>query len=316
MRITSFVIYLFLVILSSSLHGREVKIHVHVGENSTPQSVIIPFSKKSRLIMFRADIEGHRGNLILDTGASGLVLNSKYFDGDGSAVQAAMTAVGLVENIARKRIDHFSIDDILISRLDADIIDLKHIEKLEHTKILGLVGYEVLKDFEIFLNYHQQFIRLTRTSRKGNLLEDLEYITPKIDSVKFSMGNHIPIIPMSLSDKVMLMGLDTGAEYNLLNLKTDKKLLENFKISRRLKLRGAQADFREALGGHLYRLKLNNIYGCGAMATVLTGFKDIEKIVGRKIDGILGYEFLSPWMFSINYKKRMLYLHKITFQTP
>ena len=34
------------------------------------------------------------------------------------------------------------------------------------------------------------------------------------------------------------------------------------------------------------------------------------------LDGILGFEFLSPLLFSINYKKQKLYLHQLKVINP
>ena len=187
---------------------------------------------------------------------------------------------------------------------------------MEKTKILGLVGYSVLQDFEILLNYREKYIRLSELNRKGELLEPVQYISPRIDSIRFRMGNHIPVIKVEVNGLEKSMGIDTGAEYNLLNIRSNKDIMDHFILSRRIRMRGASKDYAEALGGHLYRLKLNNKYPCAGMATVLTGFRNINELVGFEIDGIMGYEFLSPWIFSLNYKKRKLYLHRIKYKVP
>jgi hypothetical protein len=52
------------------------------------------------------------------------------------------------------------------------------------------------------------------------------------------------------------------------------------------------------------------------MGTVLMNMDNLNKIYRTNLDGILGFEFLSPWLFSINYKKQMLYLHPLKVVVP
>jgi hypothetical protein len=83
-----------------------------------------------------------------------------------------------------------------------------------------------------------------------------------------------------------------------------------------IKLTGSDGKVSEVLAGRMYRLVILEIYRCASMATVLINMDNLNKIYKSNLDGILGFEFLSPWLFSINYKKQKLYLHQLKVINP
>ena len=280
-------------------------------------SVIIPFESYGGLIVIKASINGEEeGNFILDSGANGLVINSKYFKYDQRIEGLAYGVTGQVKDSGEKRLDSLMVDELYFDNVTAQTVDLNHIEVKKKLRLLGLVGYEVLKDFEIQLNYQERFITLSRLNYTGEIIDVLAHIKDKVDSFAFQMGNHIPIIDVTINGKRKRMGLDTGAEYNLLDIRRNKDVMTEFNLIRKLNIGGAGDESEEALAGKLYRLVLGKKYKCGAQSTVLIDMSNLHKIYGVNLDGIVGFEFLSPWIFSINYKKKMLYLHKLKFVKP
>ena len=77
--------------------------------NIKSDSVIIPLKRAGRLFLIEARIDDEVGNLVFDTGASGLVINNTYFRNhlkSGGAVSHGITgAVGTVEQISIGQIE-------------------------------------------------------------------------------------------------------------------------------------------------------------------------------------------------------------------
>ena len=112
------------------------------------------------------------------------------------------------------------------------------------------------------------------------------------------------------------MGLDCGSEYNLLNIRRFRDIKDQFQILNRMNIRSADGKEVEVIGGRLYRLKAFEQYQSAGMATILTNFTHINRLFGRRLDGVLGGEFLAPWRFSLNYRQRKLYLHQLRHEKP
>ena len=277
---------------------------------------IVPFTLNGGLIIIQARINDSIGNFIIDTGAEGLVLNSKHFKGsiDESRGYYGVSGRGRTLNVRQN-------NNVLVEGLDfrdikADVVDLSFLELKKETKILGLIGYNLLKDFEIMFNYRGRFISLSRLDSKGNVIDPMPFILDKKDSLSFTLGNFIPVIDVTVNGIKKKFGIDSGAEANLLDLKRSKDIMTQFSPIRTIRLTGSDGNDNEVLAGRLYRVAISDLYRCASMATVLMNMGSLNRIYKVDLDGILGFEFLSPWLFSINYKKQQLYLHQLKVINP
>ena len=285
------------------------------GVNSQ-NGFIIPIRIVDGLIIIQATVNDQTGNLILDTGAKTLVLNESYFHTYQKTNNPAAGLGGEIESVGYLPKVNLETDLLKISNLQADVIPMSVIETKKQITVLGLLGYEVLKSFEIMLNYRESYITLSRVDENGEVIDALPHTRHKVDSMAFEMGNFIPVLNVKINGIPKRMGLDTGAEVNLLDIKKNKDILDNYQITNKIKINGTDNRNFEALAGRLYRVQLFGKYTCGGMATVLTNLDNFEAIYNTRLDGIVGYEMLSPWIFSINYRKKMLYLHHFKSEKP
>ncbi|GLR16973.1 hypothetical protein GCM10007940_15880 [Portibacter lacus] len=276
-------------------------------------SSIVPFNYYQSLIILKAKIGDQEGNFILDTGANGLVLNSQYFSPTSVSNHTAYGISGEVSKIGKSEVEEMEMEQLVFHDLEAENIDLTEIENKKNIKILGLIGYDVIKDYEIMLNYRERYVTFSKLDDQGEMILKLPHTQEKIDSFSFTLGNFIPVIEVKIGDESKRMGIDTGAEYNVLDNKRNRNVLENFKVINRINISGADGKQKQALAGILYRLKLSEKYKCASMATILTNMNYLNQIYGTNLDGILGHGFLAPWIFSINYKQKKIYLHKIYY---
>lgn len=282
-----------------------------------PNSVIIPFDANGGLILVQANVNGIPGVFILDTGAEGLVLNSNYFSPESLIANSNAFGVGgAVSKVGEYGVDTMLLDELYFQKIKAQTIDLSQLESDKKDKISGLIGFDILKDFEIMIQYKMRYLTLSRVTETGQIMDPLPHTMEKVDSFAFQLGNFIPIIKVTIEGNSYKMGIDSGSEVNLLNIKGRRKWLKNFKILKKVKILGANGGSTEVLAGRMSRIVLGTKYKCASMATVLTNMDYLNKIYDTRLDGVLGYEFLAPWIFSINYKKKKLFLHKLKYYKP
>jgi len=305
-----FILFLFQKIQATSIRSFVIPT---IQEKS---SLIVPFTLNGGLIIIQAKINDSIGNFVIDTGAEGLVLNSQHFKGvrDDSRGYYGLSGRGKALTVSYD--NAVKVNGLEFNNVDADVVDLSSIELKKGLKILGLIGFNLLKDYEIMFNYRGRFIALSAVDNKGNVIDPMPYILNKKDSLSFILGNFIPVIDVTVNGVKKKFGIDSGAEINLLDLKRSKDIMSQFTPIRTISLTGSDGKDSEVIAGRLYRVAILEIYRCATMATVLMNMNNLNKIYQSNLDGILGFEFLSPWLFSINYKKQKLYLHQLKVINP
>ncbi|MCB0382920.1 MAG: hypothetical protein KDD05_06360 [Psychroserpens sp.] len=273
----------------------------------------IPFKLVDHLIVIEAELLNKKGNFIIDTGSETLILNKKHFKGRTANTEMPKQTSGVIdfiENPLEKHLREFIIKDLVIQNTFSDVIDLSHIEISKKIHLLGIIGYDILKDYEIFIDMYLNQITLSKVDAKGEKLDHAIYLEKIIDSVNFKLKKHTIVLEATVNDEHLKFGLDTAAEYNQLNKKINKKALTQFFPKRRLQLTGASGKKIEVLAGKLYRVKLTDSIYFGPMQTILTNLNQMNNVFGTKLDGILGYEFFRQQRTIINYKKEKLYFVK------
>ncbi|MEM1356942.1 MAG: pepsin/retropepsin-like aspartic protease family protein [Bacteroidota bacterium] len=283
--------------------------------DATPTSIIVPFVDNQGLILIRGKVGKQTGHFILDTGANGLVLNDAHFSSYNSAGKRAYGLQGGIA-VGRLSLPSFTLGPLRFGATAAQVIDLRRIEDRTQHKLLGLIGYRVLEAYEITLDYRMQEIIFTPLDAVGNPLVPVAHAAKKVDSLGFSLAKFLPVITVRIDGQARRMGIDTGAEYNLLEVEVAKRLGSNFQQTGSVKLYSSDGRINTQQAGKLARLVLGKRYKCGRMGTLLVDFQYFDKIYQTQLDGILGKEFLAPWIFSINYRKQLLYIHEMRFVPP
>ncbi len=281
------------------------------AEVLSAHTVRVPFRMAGNLVLLESQIGNVKGNVLLDTGSKRLLLNSNHFQGQSlSRGLLAYGQTGIVEEVATKKVDSLGWNGFLLGKLQAHVLDLTHIEHQKRIRLIGILGFEVLEPFEVFVDYHLQQITLIRLDKAGNKMDSVGILETPEDSLSFNRKGHM-IVLKGVSNGIRLkLGLDTGAEINILDPKVIRKVKANFEVTKRTLLRGAGKKEIEVLAGRFYRLQVGHIR-CGPLMTLASKMDDLNKIVvGTSLDGILGFPFLSGKRMLINYRKRKLYFFK------
>jgi hypothetical protein len=262
------------------------------------------------LIVINAKLYNQKGNFIIDTGSESLILNKVHFSNlynHQAKKQHTSGVLTSVENNYQKRIKEFIIQNFTLENKTSDVIDLSHIEESKKIKLLGIIGYNILKDYEVFIDMYLNQITLTKVNASGDKLNKNVYLEKIIDSISFDLKNHTIVVDGTINNQKVKLGIDTAAEFNQINKRINKKVLKYFIPKKRLQLSGIGNRKIEVLAGKLHRVKLSeNIY-FGPMSTVLTNLSKMNEAFGTSLDGILGFEFLAQKRTIINYQKEQLY---------
>ncbi|MDG5491250.1 hypothetical protein [Psychroserpens sp. SPM9] len=309
---TLFTYFIFICMLSA--HGFSAKnpklISFPKAEILSEHTTRIPFKLIDNLIVIEAELLDKKGNFIIDTGSETLILNKAHFEIHQPYYQKSKQKFGIndrIDNPLEKRLREFMISNLTITNQQSDVIDLSHIEKSKKIHLLGIIGFDILKDYEVFIDMYLNQITLSRVDSKGEKLDSRVYLETIIDTIAFKLKKHTIVVETYINKQKLKFGLDTGAEYNQLNKRISKDVLKYFYPSKRLMLVGASGKKIEVLAGKLYRVKLSDKIYFAPMETMLTNLNQMNEAFGTLLDGVLGYEFFRQQRTIINYKKEKLY---------
>lgn len=283
------------------------------AEVLSENTVRIPFRMADHLILIQGSINGKQGNLILDTGSKHLVINKSHFKKQPVQLASGIgySINGSMDQIMAQRIQDFSFSTFEIPNRIADRIDLSHIEKNKKEKILGIIGHDVLYDFEIYIDFYLNQITLFRTDRNGNRIDDHLFLDTPVSEIPFEIRGHSIILNTTVNNTPVAMALDTGAEINFLDTKAPEEALKQFRGIKRIKIRGMGQKSSEMMAGKLYGLHLNNSLPIGVMRTILADLSDMTEAYGTQVEGVLGYDFIAMKRLLINYKKKAITFVKL-----
>jgi hypothetical protein len=264
------------------------------SKNLLTSTSAIPFVKAGNLLLVNAELGAKSGVFILDTGAPTLVIN---YGGRRKQIPAqGVTGSLMVEDTLLKQ---FRWNNTEWNNINGLTVDMKHFEDVSSRDLKGLIGYEILKNFDMVVDPTSQTIELF-SSRK-NLSYNPDQVLTTIPMVQ---QDHLPIIEVQINGKKVLLGIDTGAEINFL----DQRLVS-----------GGELGQSEAIGSNLIKGLDNNekrnqkllfdsvTVGGIVMKDQVFAIADLSKLFptsnGLKIQGLVGNAFLNQFRYSMNYRR-------------
>lgn len=272
-------------------------------------SLSIPLKRAGKLLMIETKIDGQTGNLVFDTGASGLVLNSTYFrDYNRFETTQPNSITGSVGKTYRTTVDSLEINGILYRNKTADLAELGHIENRRGIKVLGLFGFELIRKYEIIIDIRNNEIKLLRTDKNGNRINGIAHSFQSDFTQKIVEKNNILFLVGEVGGKSLKFCLDTGAEINAISSNLQKGVLSTITINRRSRLAGANSATTEVFYGSMNDFsfgskKLDN------MQTVVTNLSSLMEAYDMQFSGVLGFDFIEKGVICINMKKNQLGIH-------
>jgi hypothetical protein len=280
---------------------------------SDSSSCVIPFNRVGNLIIIKAKVDTTEGNFILDTGAPKLILNMTYFRSYRSTDEETAPGgiTGETTGSSPTEVAVLSFGPIKYFRAEADRVNLGHIENSKGVKILGLLGMQLFKRFEMVIDYEKSLIHLHLITRK-------ESSTYKHQMLADTSAYHVfPINIMEnklltygeMAGRKLIFIIDTGAESNILDSRLPDKIFEHVAITRRMVLSGAGNKKIEALYGDMNNVKIGGVT-MNNLPVLVTNLEKMCFAYNECIDGMLGFDFLSLHKIGFNFVNRKMYIWK------
>jgi len=246
------------------------------------------------------------GQFVFDTGATNLVLNQTYFRHlKGSSRQAGGIA-GKHTIVRSTFVDNFQLGNLVFSNIHADIANLGSIENRRNVRIFGLIGMNILEQYEMHIDLRNQRLELYPIDRRGNFIdpEEAQLETTSLDPLyKITQRNGIMFLRGSVGGKRLDFCLDTGAESNVLCSTCRRDILSTVHISRRTSLTGVGGSDIEVLYGVMNNFAIADV-NFAPMQTIVTNLTALSETYGYPVGGVLGYDFFEKGVFSINLAKK------------
>ena len=275
-------------------------------------SSVLPFTQVGNLILIQARADNDTGYFVLDTGTRGLVLNINYFQHYASFQLAHGGGVtGSVGLVSRTIVNSLHFGPVHYSHLEADLIDLGHIESNRGVKILGLLGMRLFARFEMIFDYGTHLIYLHQTGSK----EPAGYHDPQLadtaayQTIPIRIEDGQIIVHVYLRGKRLKFIIDSGAETNILDSRLPKKVFLSVVITRRVVLNGAGPGKIDALYGNIKGLRIGSI-DIGSLPVLITDLENMCDAYNNCLNGMLGFDFLSRHKIGFDFSHRKMYIWK------
>lgn len=270
-----------------------------VAKNPMPAQEI-PFELVNGMLLVEASVDHKRGTFILDTGAPLVVLNQRGPLDPGK--RSAYGCSGAVA-VGTKNIRHFAWANQEKYQMDVLTADLQHLERATGRPITGLIGYPILREWEVLIDYDAQRLFLFQPTENR-----WQKTVRPLAVLPVTFQDHLPVVTMRIQGKELRLGLDTGSESNLI----DAEALKTLTASRidtidHQEIQGLDKSIRTVPVVVLNNAFLEDL-PIDASPFLVTEFSHLKSRTGLSIDGLLGFDFLRRVRFSINYQTGELYV--------
>lgn len=270
-----------------------------------PHVLVLPFKRAGNLILLEARADTFTGNFILDTGAPGIILNRTWFRAYPRMAEAeAMGITGNTSSVFRTELRDFQLGRITETEVIAEVIDLGHIERSRGVPVLGLIGVGFFKGYEIIIDYPQNVLYILELDRKGiRKSQQAPQFKGEPSKINMQLINNTILIGGEIGGKRLRFSVDTGAETNVLHNRLPETVLQEVQITRRAVLSGTGSKKVEVLGGQIQRLRIGGS-DYKDVRTIVTNLSSMSRAYDLNIDGMLGHDFLSLGVVSINFVRK------------
>lgn len=295
----------------SALNLFKMKVKSINGESEVIKSnediIEIPFEFAGRLIAIDVELNGTMRKFILDSGSPRVILNSRYVIAEQIEQKNISTSKGVGGTISGMDIQTLKTLNMGgIQMVDQEVItlDLKHLEEELNFEFYGLIGYELIKDYDILFDYQAQIITLIMPAAY-EAYQKKYFTNNQLISLPFKQEGHLPIVEASINNQKFNFGIDCGAESNLIDEGYYKSLKRQTTKRRKDELIGADNNVKITTKGELKKLML----GDKSFEKLTTAYSDISHLKAAyklDIDGLIGFQILSKQKTLISYKRKEL----------
>ena len=247
------------------------------------------------IIVTEAVIDGQKVNVILDSGAPGVVLNENYFD---TKVGEEIPCAGINGAFSCRTylINNWAWLGLQQGKTKALVSNLSYLERVAAKPIHAIIGLSVLDDYYVTIDFDQQQVTLQK-----DIPETLEAAFSR-----FYYVDHLPVLPCRVNGQKKMLGLDTGSAANyLFQLDAKNTGVQTEDINPVIVVGTGNIEAIK------YRIDLSLEFPEGEMplpTSFIVDLKEKPAFQPAGFDGLLGQEFLQQYNIIIHPGKQKLLL--------
>jgi hypothetical protein len=238
-------------------------------------------------------------------------LNSAHFQKDTTVqrktISSTKGAGGVITGMGIERISSFALPGISMDAQEVIAMDLSHLEAALETEFYGLIGYEIYRDYDLLFDYPKNELTFIKPEATPNYLR-ANFPAKKVSEVPLALNGHIASVQTKIKGRFYNLGIDCGAESNLLDLSYQEALMRELTEVTTDTLKGADTNAIAIQSGKLKKMRIGN----RQFKDTQTSFSDISHLnegYDIKLDGLIGFEILSRQLTLLSYaNKRMIFL--------
>ncbi len=176
-----------------------------------------PFKESSGLMFVKAEVNEQTGYFLLDTGSSGLLLNTRYFSSDSpNELPGLVTTVhGIKPHLGRTGVRNFRWGQLRANGIRGQLHDFSNMENSSISPLLGAIGHEQLKQCAVVFDWKNRLISV-RPAGKPPRKADGETRRHPLAVIDFSYFLHAPAFAIQIGEKSVPVLFDSGAQINLI----------------------------------------------------------------------------------------------------
>lgn len=258
-----------------------------------PKKLSLPFNMKSGLIYIEATLNGQKGYFMLDSGCPVILLNRKYATKtEGNTFESFSGLNGAMKDVRLSEVTKLQIGSIEINSTKLVSSPMQDLE----FPFLGLIGYDLLKEYVVTFDYPNRLLTL---EKNPNLSKPLL-------SIPFKQERHIPIITLIIQQKTYQLGIDCGANANVMYQPYASEISTLLTDVMKESVNGAEGNTQESITGYLPEAQINTL-PFKDMFTALTENKiRMDASHQLPIQGLLGTPFLQLYKTVINFPAKTI----------
>jgi hypothetical protein len=183
----------------------------------------IPFFLVGKLIAVKALLDDVERVFIFDSGSPKVILNDNYIVTGDTLNQKKISSTkgvgGSISGMDINSIGKLNFSGLIMENQEVLTLDFSNIEKKQRgIQIHGLIGYELIKDYDLLIDYKNQELTLITPEHYGEYKKQ-HFSNSKLTVVPFQMTSHLPLVQARIGNNDYTFALDTGAEANLIDVK-------------------------------------------------------------------------------------------------
>jgi predicted aspartyl protease/Tfp pilus assembly protein PilF len=302
--------------------GRSCQLVSKVTNTTTPLVRLTADPKGRHGHALSVDLNGTNTNIMLDTGASGIVVKRPTAEKAG-ITKLAETKIEGVGDKGAKNAYIGTAKSIRIGELEFQDCPVEVVESRSVAGTDGLIGADVFKDFLVeidFLNEKLKLSELPKRPGQGDQQLGLNndeddpnstgpqdrYIAPEMQSFTpvFRFAHEL-LVPTKIGyvlDKLFL--LDTGATENAISPEAAREITKIHRESRTI-VEGVSGSVKNTYVANKVGLQFGNVR-LGNLDMLSFDTTSISESTGTEVSGFLGFEVLQLLHIKIDYRDALI----------